>query len=185
MAYTRKTIINRMLESSGRTAQEVSKAIGEDASFIDRILSGDLRPTTNQLNRIASRCDYEVAFIGHGETLALAKVELPREFREYEGGVANLDNEFSGKTVAVTGALYGYRPGAQSDLLKDIGAIWVERVKILSTDYLIVGSDIPDGHVTNQMGKVMRSNRSKTKMIRAEEFRKRFKELTGRDIAEE
>lgn len=186
MAYTRKTIVKTMLEASGKSAEEVSAELGEDASYVGRIISGDIKkPTTNALNLIAKRCGYELAFVGHGQTLVLAAVDRPREYREFEGGETAGQNMFTGTEVAVTGALYGYTDDAQRALLKDVGATWVENVKTRTTDYLVIGSDKSMDDPTGQMKRVLKAKRAVTKMITAEEFRQEYLRITGRDISVE
>lgn len=187
MAMKRRTIVARMVEMSGRTAEDISIAIEEDQSYVSRIISGDVKKVTpNKLSLIAKQCGYELAFIGHDETLVLASVDVPREYRDFEGVDEVGENEFSGKEVAVTGALYAYKPDAQKALLDAVGATWVKRVRKTKTDILIVGSDIEDGHITTQMDTVINGgSRCITKMMSAEDFRQRYLVVTGRDIAVE
>ena len=183
MAHTRKTIIRHMIDRSGASPTDIASRLNKDESFARDIEAGDVgRLTFNQIAVLADSCGYEVRFVGHGEELAYSFVDTPRESRDFSDELAAADNEFSGRSIAVTGALYGYDDDAQRRLMGAIGATWVDRVRVRSTDYLIRGSDLPAGAETRQIRSVLGAKRTVTKIVEAEDFRRRYLQLTGLDL---
>ena len=183
MAHTKRTIVGRMVEQSGKTAEEISALIDREANYVSRVISGDLKdPTVNTLALIAEKCGYELAFVGHNETLVLATYQPPIEDREVEI-TETYDCEFTGTEIAVTGSLYGLTSEAQEALCKSLGATWVEKVRTRSTDFLITGTDYDPENPFGQVKRVLNAKRTNTQLMSAEDFRKRCLHITGIDIS--
>ena len=180
MAFTRSTIIRRMLEASGKSAEEVSVGIGKDSGYVDNILLAESGgPTVNSLNLIAHECGYALCFVGNGESLELATYRPPVETRDEEF-VGSYECDLSGLTFAVTGGFYGLSDSAIASMLGAIGASYVTKLGKKSTDALIVGDLSAHGGKSSQLENAKRWGK---RVISAEEFRQTYLEVTGKDIA--
>lgn len=183
MAYKRTTIVRMMVEDSGRTAEDVSEAIDREADYVSKVISGEeSRPTVNTLALIAKECGYVLTFVGHDKQLDFSAYLPPKEARttELEG---TYDCEFTGKSIAITGSLYGLDDESKRRVVEALGAEWHDKVKVRSTNYLITGSDFDPLNPFRQYTKVMEAKRTVTEVLDAEAFRAKVLDITGFDIA--
>ena len=183
MAYKRTTIVRMMVEDSGKTAEEVSEVIGKEPDYVSRVISGEeRRPTANTLALIAKECGYVLTFVGHGKQLDFSAYLPPREAKsaEFDG---TYDSEFTGKSIAITGALYGLDDESKKRVVEALGAEWHDGVKVRSTNFLVMGSDFDPENPFGQYRKVKGAKKTVTEIIDADTFRKKVLEATGFDIA--
>ena len=180
MAYTRKTIINQMLEDADLTPSDVSMALGYEPDYVDRIINGvNDHPSVNTLAMIARECGYELCFVGNGRTLPI-RIYRPTAETTDATFEASGESVLTGKTVAITGDLFGLNEEAQESLLKSIGASFDKRVRKKTTDVLVVGDLTLFGGTSKQL---VDAERWGKETITDDALRTIVLDATGVDIA--
>lgn len=67
MTYSFQEFIRHMLATSGKTAAEVSREMGNDSNHLSVILSSGRTPRTDLFVKIANACGYHVELKGWGD----------------------------------------------------------------------------------------------------------------------
>ena len=65
------SLVRRMVESSGKSAADISREIGRNSRYISVMLYNRTVPNVNLMARVAKACGYRLVIVGHGETIEL------------------------------------------------------------------------------------------------------------------
>lgn len=179
MAHTRKTIVTRMIESSGLTISDVADRLDKEPSDVELMIEGRKKPSVNELAILATVCGYSVVFERGDDKLELAPVIIPKKAGRLVSFEGTFDVGITGRNVGLTGDLYGLTDASISSLIKSCGANYFPDFRKKTCDTLIIGDISP--RITTSS--VNNAEKWGYPTVDYEDFRNRYYEVTGRDIA--